>query len=64
LSFIKASKTEKVVIVFCGVHFMAETASFLSPIYSTLPVAAQCAYADMITARVLIEEKRKTGRLL
>ena len=57
----KASKTEADVIVFCGVHFMAETASILSPDKTVLlPVAAAgCPMADMITAPALIEEKRK-----
>ncbi|NLD37993.1 MAG: quinolinate synthase NadA [Desulfatiglans sp.] len=64
---IKASKTEKDVIVFCGVHFMAETASILSPNKTVLlPVAAAgCPMADMITARELIEEKKKNpGRVI
>ncbi len=64
---IKASKTEKDVIVFCGVHFMAETASILSPNKTVLlPVAAAgCPMADMITARELIEEKRENpGRVI
>jgi quinolinate synthase len=64
---IKASKTEKEIIVFCGVHFMAETASILSPNKTVLlPVAAAgCPMADMITAPQLIEEKRKNpGRVI
>lgn len=64
---IKASKTEKDVIVFCGVHFMAETASILSPNKTVLlPVAAAgCPMADMITVSQLIEEKRKNpGRVI
>ena len=56
----KASQTEAEVIVFCGVHFMAETASILCPDKTVLlPVAgAGCPMADMITARAL-REKRK-----
>jgi quinolinate synthase len=64
---IRASKTEKDVIVFCGVHFMAETASILSPNKTVLlPVAAAgCPMADMITASELIEEKKKNpGRVI
>jgi quinolinate synthase len=59
---IKASLTEAEVIVFCGVHFMAETASILSPDKTVLlPVkSAGCPMADMITAGELKESKAKT----
>ncbi len=52
---IKASKVEEDVIVFCGVHFMAETAVILSPEKTILiPDAnAGCPMADMITSEEL-----------
>ena len=52
---IKASKTDAEVIVFCGVHFMAETASILSPQKTVLLPRhdAGCLMADMITAEGL-----------
>ena len=51
----EAAKTEADVIVFCGVHFMAETAAVLSPQKTVLlpDLAAGCSLASMIDARQL-----------
>ncbi len=55
-----AARTDFRVIVFCGVHFMAESASILSPDKTVLlpEMEAGCPMADMVTA----DGPRKTKR--
>ncbi len=51
----EAARTAADVIVFCGVHFMAETAAILSPAKTVLlpDLAAGCSLADTMTAEQL-----------
>jgi len=55
-----AAKTQAEVIVFCGVYFMAETASILSPNKKVImpDVAAGCPMANMMTADDLRKLKK------
>jgi quinolinate synthase len=57
----KAAQAEAEVIDFCGVHFMAETASVLSPDKTVLipDLDAGCSLSDSITADQLREWKRE-----
>ncbi len=56
-----ASKTDASVIVFCGVHFMAETASILCPDKKVIvpDVQAGCPMANMITVEDVKKLKKK-----
>ena len=56
---IEAAKTDADVIVFCGVHFMAESASILAPEKTVLlpRLDAGCPMADMVTVQALRDLK-------
>ncbi|MEW6721256.1 MAG: quinolinate synthase NadA [Thermodesulfobacteriota bacterium] len=57
----EAANTQADVIVFCGVHFMAESASILSPDKTVLlpREEAGCPMADMITGDDLVRYRRE-----
>jgi len=59
-----AAKTEASVIVFCGVYFMAETASILSPDKKVImpDIAAGCPMANMMNANDLRKLKQEHPR--
>lgn len=56
-----AAKTEAEIIVFCGVHFMAETASIISPNKKVLipDLNAGCSLSDTINAEELRNWKKE-----
>ena len=58
---IEAAKTDRDVIVFCGVHFMAESAAILAPgkIVLLPRPDAGCPMADMVTAEELRGMKKR-----
>jgi len=57
----KAAETDKDIIVFCGVRFMAETAKILNPTKTVLlpAVKAGCSLAESITAQDVRDLKKK-----
>ncbi len=61
---IKAAKTSANIIVFCGVHFMAETASILCPDKTVLlpNPDAGCPMADMVDPPALTARKKSPGK--
>jgi quinolinate synthase len=62
---IRAAKTEADVIVFCGVNFMAETASIVSPDKTVIMprLDAGCPMADMITPEALKAKLVELGEI-
>jgi len=57
----EAAGTEAELVIFCGVHFMAESASLLSPQKKIIlpDLNAGCPLADMVTPEALKQRKRE-----
>jgi len=61
----QATRVTADVIVFCGVHFMAETAKILNPEKAVLlpNLRAGCSLADSVTAEALVDRKAELREL-
>jgi quinolinate synthase len=61
----KAAAVDADVIVFCGVHFMAETAKILNPTKTVLlpNLGAGCSLADSITGETLAERREELRKV-
>jgi quinolinate synthase len=61
----QAAKVDVDIIVFCGVHFMAETAKILNPSKTVLlpDLRAGCSLADSASAESLVDRKTELRRV-
>src|SRR5215510_9669336 len=61
----RGRETDAAVIVFCGVHFMAETAKILSPEKTVLlpDLRAGCSLAESVDADALVERREELRAL-
>jgi quinolinate synthase len=61
----EAKKVQSDILVFCGVHFMAETAKVVNPERTVLlpDFRAGCSLSDSVTAEALAERKQELRKL-